>query len=134
MWHLRYYCCKKSNACLLRHLQLTGSCNNATKFCNRKLQQVRGTWYCQKFMKQVLPLTELLEILYPKGILYPLQKKYYSLFKWCMFFFCFYLFRFVCSYEYFFTFLLLWWSHVPGGKFSKQAESNWNHGLYTKGK
>ena len=32
-------------------------------------------------MKQVLPLTELLEILYPKGIFYPLQRKYYSLFK-----------------------------------------------------
>ena len=34
--------------------------NNTTKFCYRKIEQSHETWYCQKYVKQVLPFSELI--------------------------------------------------------------------------
>ena len=36
-------------------------CNNITKFCYQKLQNSQDSWYCKKYIKQILPFSELTE-------------------------------------------------------------------------
>ena len=45
--------------CDICNLRVQIKCNNATKFCYRKLQQSHEPWCCQKCIKQVLPFSEL---------------------------------------------------------------------------
>ena len=34
-------------------------CNNVTKYCYRKLQNDKETWFCKKFIKNIVPFSQL---------------------------------------------------------------------------
>ena len=49
----------KAVCCDICNLWVYIKCNSITKFCYRILQQSHEPWYCQKYIKQVLPFSEL---------------------------------------------------------------------------